>query len=280
MSATEALLDEAIAAATAGNHRNALALLARVVELDTRNERAWLWLAELVETDTQRIDCLERVLSINPDNSHAHQRLEILKLKAPTPATPPHTPRRSPEGPILPLPQRIVTGQSPAPSPQPSAGRQPALTAQPNSTHLEPPGRSRWAIIGCLAPLLAVFAVIWLCGSLPSGDDSTPSTPSGDDSTPSTTFMVGDAAVLHSDQGQPLLVAVDKDTLDAAIDAAIAGDDYAGAELVLTGRLFSVDSGTRVLVIDLALFATKVRILEGPYAGTPGWVVDEALRPE
>lgn len=119
MSSTEALLDQAIAAAGAGNHRNALALLAQVVELDPRNERAWLWLAELVETDAQRIDCLERVLCINPDNSDARQRLDILKLKPPTAATPPYAPQPSPERPILPSPLPFVTGQSPTPSPEP-----------------------------------------------------------------------------------------------------------------------------------------------------------------
>jgi len=118
--------------------------------------------------------------------------------------------------------------------------------------------------------LVAICAAIWLCSSSPGGNDSTRST----------MWMVGDKAILHSDDGAPLLVGVDKEALEAAIDASVSGDDYAGTQLLLTGQLFLVDSGTRVLVIDLTLYYTKVRILEGPYAGTAVWVFEDKVRRE
>lgn len=346
MSPTEELLDQAIAASQAGNHRNALSLLAQVVALDPRNERAWLWLAELVETDAQRIDCLKRVLSINPDNSLAQQRLRTLTLKAPAPTTPPHETQPSTEPPMLPSSPPKVTGPAATAARQESdkvvetirltcptcrarlqvtqdmdrfacqhcgnevlvtrragtaylrsaAPHIPLHAAQPPIQHskspvppaitsakpaipgaqrafspVKPAGISPWRIIASVAILLAICAGVWIGLSGP---------PSGNDSTPSTVLMAGDRAILRSDDGSPLLVGVDYESLEAAINASVIGDDYAGAQLVATGRLFLVDSGTRVLVTDLELYTTEVRILEGPYQGRKVWVFDEVLRPQ
>ena len=332
MSSTEQLLDQAIAAAQAGNRRNALGLLAQVVELDPRNETAWLWLAELVETDHQRIDCLERVLSINSDNPLAQQRLRTLTLKAPAPTTPPHETHPSTEPPMLPSSPPKVTGPAATAARQESdkvvetirltcpncrarlqvtedmdrfacqhCGNEVLVTRRAGTAYLrsaaphiplhaaQPPTRahpapapqaylpqpkrshrSRWALIGCVASLAAVCAGIWLCSPSPDGNDSTRST----------VFMAGDEAILRSDDGSPLLAGVDYESLEAAINASVIGDDYAGAQLLATGRLFLVDSGTRVLVTDLELYTTEVRILEGPYQGRKVWVFDEVLTPQ
>lgn len=344
MSSTRELLDQAIAAAAAGNHRKALGLLARVIDLDPRDDRAWLCLADLVQTDAQRIDCLERVLSINPDNSIVRQRLQTLRLKAPTtptppsesqpaaqppplpssppidsapaataarqdaytmlettrlscptcgarlevtedmdrfaclhcgnevlvirrggtpslefptPATSPHIPQPSLERPLPPSPLPITTGRSATPA------------ARPTPYRAQRPGCSRRSIIFSAACLFFICAAIWIILSS-----------TGSDSSRSTFLTVGDKASLYDDQGTPVLVAVDYESLEALINALAADDDYGASELLLTGRLFSVDSGTRVLVTDLALYATEVRILEGPYEGRKVWVVDELLRPQ
>ena len=267
MSSTQELLDQAIAAAEAGNRRNALGLLAQVVQLDPWNETAWLWLAELVETDAQRIDCLERVLSINRDNPLVHQRLRTLKPKPTPPPTPPSESQPSAESRILPSPPPVATAEPPAPSLQPPTPTGPAPTSPSLHSRAKHLARSLWTAIVCLTIVLLCLFLVWT-------DVSSPDTK---DSARSTTFAAGDEAVLRSSSGVPVLVAVDKDALEAAVDAAATGDDYAKSELLLTGRLFSVDSGTRVLVTGLALFSTKVRILEGPYEGRTVWVIDEAL---
>jgi len=71
-------LRDAIMAARIGNRDQALVLLLQAAELEPRNEEAWLWLARLVDTDVQRIECLHHVLEINPGNRAAQQDLARL----------------------------------------------------------------------------------------------------------------------------------------------------------------------------------------------------------
>jgi thioredoxin-like negative regulator of GroEL len=71
-------LRDAIMAARIGNRDQALVLLLQAAELEPRNEEAWLWLARLVDTDVQRIECLQHVLEINPGNRAARQDLARL----------------------------------------------------------------------------------------------------------------------------------------------------------------------------------------------------------
>ena len=71
MASTGELLQKGIDAAKAKQVAEARSILKRVVELEPRNETAWLWLSGVVETDEQQITCLENVLAINPDNKAA-----------------------------------------------------------------------------------------------------------------------------------------------------------------------------------------------------------------
>jgi hypothetical protein len=79
MTSTNELLGDGIKAAKANKLDEALALLKRVVELEPRNEMAWLWLSAVVQTDEQRMTCLENVLTINPDNKPAQQGMGFLR---------------------------------------------------------------------------------------------------------------------------------------------------------------------------------------------------------
>jgi hypothetical protein len=72
-------LNRAIAAAKAGRKAEARRLLETVLDADERNERAWLWLSDVVENDEERIVCLENVLTINPDNEVARKGLAALR---------------------------------------------------------------------------------------------------------------------------------------------------------------------------------------------------------
>lgn len=53
-------------------------LLYQVIDLDERNEKAWLWLSGVVEGANERILCLENVLAINPHHQLARQGLRHL----------------------------------------------------------------------------------------------------------------------------------------------------------------------------------------------------------
>ena len=71
-------LQDAIMAARIGNRDQALVLLLQAVEREPRNADAWLWLSRVVETDEQRIECLRRVLEINPTHQIAQADLSRL----------------------------------------------------------------------------------------------------------------------------------------------------------------------------------------------------------
>ena len=75
----ESLLEQGIKAAQAGESERAREILIRVIELDQRNETAWLWLSTVVETLPDQAVCLENVLLINPNNEYALEGLRYLR---------------------------------------------------------------------------------------------------------------------------------------------------------------------------------------------------------
>jgi tetratricopeptide (TPR) repeat protein len=79
------LLRRGIAAAKAGQKREARQALLRVTELDEWNEQAWLWLSGVVELAEDRRVCLENALAINPRNSYAQAGLRWLNQQSPPP---------------------------------------------------------------------------------------------------------------------------------------------------------------------------------------------------
>ncbi len=79
-----AALDQAIVAAREGRKAEARQLLESVLDADERNEKAWLWLGSVVDSDEERIICLENVLTINPNNEMARKGLAVLRAEAAT----------------------------------------------------------------------------------------------------------------------------------------------------------------------------------------------------
>src|SRR5215212_9691080 len=75
------LVEKGKDALKAGNRLEARHCLAQAVQLDARNEQAWLYLSALLP-NPQAIAVLERVLSINPENKNALLGLGILRQQA------------------------------------------------------------------------------------------------------------------------------------------------------------------------------------------------------
>lgn len=75
---TDDLLNQSIAALKAGRKAEARALLAQLLQQDSGNEQAWLWLSGAVDNDEERRHCLERVLALNPGNEAARRGLARL----------------------------------------------------------------------------------------------------------------------------------------------------------------------------------------------------------
>jgi hypothetical protein len=62
-----------------GNKPMAREVLRKILELDNRNERAWLLFSEVAEKPEHRRQCLEMVLEINPNNEVAKETLQSTK---------------------------------------------------------------------------------------------------------------------------------------------------------------------------------------------------------
>ena len=67
----KALLQAGISAARSGDKSQARLLFLEIIELESANEQAWLWLASVSTTYKDVRHCLQRVLEINPSNQRA-----------------------------------------------------------------------------------------------------------------------------------------------------------------------------------------------------------------
>jgi hypothetical protein len=74
----ETTLQQAVMAAKAGRTAEARHLLETVLDADRHNEQAWIWMSSVVDSDEDRVICLENVLTINPQNETARKGLAAL----------------------------------------------------------------------------------------------------------------------------------------------------------------------------------------------------------
>jgi hypothetical protein len=75
------LLSAGVDAVKENRLEEARELLYQVIDLDDRNEKAWLWLSGVSTGIEERIVCLESVLAINPHHEVARQGLDHLKTQ-------------------------------------------------------------------------------------------------------------------------------------------------------------------------------------------------------
>ncbi len=78
---------QGMTALKAGEKAKAQALFAQIVKSDPCNERAWLCLAAAVQNNAEQRYCLQRVLSLNPNNPQAQRGLAALNTPPTTTAT-------------------------------------------------------------------------------------------------------------------------------------------------------------------------------------------------
>jgi len=76
------LMRQAIEAAREGKKAEAKDLFQQVVDRDDKNEKAWMWLASVVETDEERRVCLSNALFINPNNERAQAAMAKLDARS------------------------------------------------------------------------------------------------------------------------------------------------------------------------------------------------------
>jgi len=75
----DAVYTQALSALQAGQLAESQRLLVQVIQVDPRHEQAWLSLAAVVPNLDQKLDCLERVAAINPENEQALSLLDEIR---------------------------------------------------------------------------------------------------------------------------------------------------------------------------------------------------------
>ena len=75
------LLKAGVKAVQEGRLDEARELLYQVIDLDERNEKAWLWLSGVATGIDERMVCLESVLAINPHHELAREGLRYLLMQ-------------------------------------------------------------------------------------------------------------------------------------------------------------------------------------------------------
>lgn len=79
------LVHQAIAAAKAGRRREARALLARALQKNPQHVTAWLWMSGVVDSPQEQVECLRRVLAIDPENAVARKGLAAARTQGTQP---------------------------------------------------------------------------------------------------------------------------------------------------------------------------------------------------
>lgn len=74
-----------------------------------------------------------------------------------------------------------------------------------------------------------------------------------------------------------ILLAVTEDDFDEMMKAAVAGDDAYLLRMGIDGKLFRLQDGTKIRVVDGGMFKSKVSALEGNQAGRAGWLPNEFI---
>lgn len=77
---------------------------------------------------------------------------------------------------------------------------------------------------------------------------------------------------------QVVLLCTTKQTLEGLVDATAEKDVETIDAMISSGQARPVKPGSTVRILDAGFLASQVRILDGPDAGTQGWVLTEDLK--
>jgi tetratricopeptide (TPR) repeat protein len=83
------MLSDAIEALRRHDTKKARDLLSRLLKVDQKNATYWVWLSAAVETQKERIYCLETALHLDPENAAAKRGLILFGARQPNDPVPP-----------------------------------------------------------------------------------------------------------------------------------------------------------------------------------------------
>jgi hypothetical protein len=90
------LLQQGIDALQSGDKAQARQLFSQAIRQNSDNEQVWLWLSGAVETTSDKLMCLNKVLAINPANEAAQRGIAALQKSSATPTPAPLSPLKTP----------------------------------------------------------------------------------------------------------------------------------------------------------------------------------------
>ena len=91
------MLQEAIQAIKSGQRSRARDLLTRLLRIDQNNIEYWLYMSAVMDTQKERIICLENVLKYDPENETAVRGLVLMGSMPPDENLVPVTPQKERE---------------------------------------------------------------------------------------------------------------------------------------------------------------------------------------
>jgi tetratricopeptide (TPR) repeat protein len=77
------MFTEAVAAARAGDRSHARELFTRLLRADSSNSDYWIWMSSVVDSERERLYCLESALKLDPKNRAAQRGLVIAGKRSP-----------------------------------------------------------------------------------------------------------------------------------------------------------------------------------------------------
>jgi tetratricopeptide (TPR) repeat protein len=83
---TESMFMEALAAARAGNRVRARSLLTKLLKTDSSEVDYWVWMSSVVESQREKIYCLESALKLDPTNRAVLRGLTLMGARVPNEA--------------------------------------------------------------------------------------------------------------------------------------------------------------------------------------------------
>ncbi|HLA43546.1 MAG TPA: hypothetical protein VJZ27_08935 [Aggregatilineales bacterium] len=81
MADANTLVKQAVQAYKANDKTKARDLLLKAVDLDDRNEQAWMWMSLVAGSPEEQQICLDNVLALNPNNERAKKGLAVINQK-------------------------------------------------------------------------------------------------------------------------------------------------------------------------------------------------------
>ena len=131
-------------------------------------------------------------------------------------------------------------------------------------------------VLGVVGSIIFIFVLIGFFAAKSEPSTSTPS-----ENTQSSSFLsIGDDGILNNNETETdcsgvSVLGTTKDNYSEFTKAIVVDDRLGYSQMLGNGQLFIVDNCTKIKKIDGSFTMSEVRILEGEYLGTSGWIAFE-----